>query len=278
MHYLGKVKTFAFFVLLAFFIILFISAFNGGMFETFGSSRGYFYMPSMGGAIPAAGTPQIPGVPNIPSTPPTGPPPGGMMPQTVTLTITANINPSCAKDPSKDKEFHASVDGNYQMSVNGVATFKVIRGKHMINVWKMFSTSDIVNQQWDIQSDTNIQANLRCICGDGFYMAGNFRLTAYGGDKCTKSGMKPKLERTVSVDPAVIPLRSKVKIITGPLKDTVWDAWDTGGAVNGNHIDLFFDVNSDPVAEQKFDQRVNDNIYAMACVSRNVFPLSGTAC
>lgn len=52
----------------------------------------------------------------------------------------------------------------------------------------------------------------------------------------TATGTIPQQGRTIAVDPSVIPLGSKVKI-----GDTVYTAEDTGGAIKGNRIDIFFE-------------------------------------
>ena len=49
-------------------------------------------------------------------------------------------------------------------------------------------------------------------------------------------------EHTIAVDPDVIPLGSKVKI-----GDTIYTAEDTGGLVNGDHVDIFFDTHEEVV-------------------------------
>lgn len=52
----------------------------------------------------------------------------------------------------------------------------------------------------------------------------------------TATGTIPQQGRTIAVDPSVIPLGSKVKI-----GDTVYTAEDTGAAIKGNRIDIFFE-------------------------------------
>ena len=77
---------------------------------------------------------------------------------------------------------------------------------------------------------------------------GKFTLTAYcscsrccgkwGGN--TASGKKAKADRTIATDPKVIPLGTEVVI-----NKKIYIAEDTGGAINGNRIDVFFDSHSD---------------------------------
>lgn len=78
---------------------------------------------------------------------------------------------------------------------------------------------------------------------NGYKYLGQFRCTAYcgcaaccgAGGGTTASGTTPKEGRTIATDPSVIPLGSKVKI-----NGHVYTAEDTGGAVQGNVIDVFF--------------------------------------
>ena len=77
---------------------------------------------------------------------------------------------------------------------------------------------------------------------------GTFRCTAYcgcgaccgGGSGRTASGTTPTAGRTIATDPSVIPLGSKV-VINGH----TYVAEDTGGAINGNVIDVFFASHSE---------------------------------
>lgn len=86
---------------------------------------------------------------------------------------------------------------------------------------------------------------------------GKFKVTAYcsckiccgqyspevtGRPSTTRSGTHPVQGRTIAVDPSVIPLGEKV-IIDGH----TYIAEDTGGAVKGNHIDMYFSSHQDAV-------------------------------
>ena len=73
---------------------------------------------------------------------------------------------------------------------------------------------------------------------------GQFRITAYCScKKCcgewsggpTASGVMPQAGRTISVDPSVIPLGSQVEI-----DGHIYTAEDTGGAIKGRKIDMYF--------------------------------------
>lgn len=61
--------------------------------------------------------------------------------------------------------------------------------------------------------------------------------------RTTYSGTIPKANHTIAVDPDVIPLGTQVKI-----GDHWFTAEDIGGAIKGNHIDIYFDNHSDALA------------------------------
>lgn len=78
---------------------------------------------------------------------------------------------------------------------------------------------------------------------------GTFTLTAYCNcKKCcgkwagspTKSGVMPKQGRTIAVDPTVIPLGTRVEI-----RGNTYIAEDTGSAIKGKKIDIYFDSHSE---------------------------------
>ncbi len=77
----------------------------------------------------------------------------------------------------------------------------------------------------------------------GFKKLGTFNASAYCGcASCcgsagghTASGTTPRAGRTIATDPSVIPLGSKVMI-----NGHVYTAEDTGGAIGGKRIDIFF--------------------------------------
>lgn len=77
---------------------------------------------------------------------------------------------------------------------------------------------------------------------------GEFKLTAYCPcRKCsdnwgrqTYSGKTAEAGRTIAVDRSVINIGSKVKI-----GKHIYTAEDTGGKVDGDHIDIFFDTHEE---------------------------------
>lgn len=77
---------------------------------------------------------------------------------------------------------------------------------------------------------------------------GEYKLTAYcpcakccgKSDGITATGVKATSNRTVAVDPNVIPLGSEIII-----DEVCYIAEDVGGAVKGNVIDIFFDTHEE---------------------------------
>lgn len=78
---------------------------------------------------------------------------------------------------------------------------------------------------------------------------GQFKLTAYCPcSKCngewaggiTSTGAMAKANRTIAVDPSVIPYGSKVMI-----NGKIYVAEDCGGAIKGNRIDVYHDTHSE---------------------------------
>ncbi len=67
---------------------------------------------------------------------------------------------------------------------------------------------------------------------------GQFKITCYSGGGITATGT-PAHEGEVAVDPSVIPLETMLSF-----DGQTFQAQDTGGAVLGNHIDMYNDSNS----------------------------------
>lgn len=88
--------------------------------------------------------------------------------------------------------------------------------------------------------------------------------TAYGaieggsGLNITCTGVTPVEGRTIAVDPNLIPLGSKVYIEcpTYPSINGYYRAEDTGGAIKGNIIDVYFDDLNNPPEET--NKRIDD--------------------
>lgn len=63
---------------------------------------------------------------------------------------------------------------------------------------------------------------------------GTFKAYAYNGSGTTASGTKTTANRTVAVDPKVIPLGSKIMI-----NGKIYTAEDTGGSIKGKKLDIY---------------------------------------
>ena len=81
-------------------------------------------------------------------------------------------------------------------------------------------------------------ATAYCPCEQccGIYSAEHYSHAGTQFTQKTATGTIPQQGRTIAVDPSVIPLGSKV-VIGG----NTYIAEDTGGAIKGNRIDIFFD-------------------------------------
>lgn len=101
---------------------------------------------------------------------------------------------------------------------------------------------------------------------DGFKRVnGTFEITAYcactkccgpTGTGTTATGTKVTPNRTIAVDPRVIPLGSKVKI--EGRGDVVYVAEDTGGAIKGNKLDIYFETHQEAL---NFGRQKNVKVY-----------------
>ena len=95
---------------------------------------------------------------------------------------------------------------------------------------------------------------------------GTFTLTAYCScAKCcgkagqrTASGVYPKSNHTIATDPKVIPLGTEV-VIDG----VVYKAEDTGGAIKGNKIDIYFDSHEEALNFGKKKMKVYKHEYEL---------------
>ena len=85
---------------------------------------------------------------------------------------------------------------------------------------------------------------------EGWHLLGNdFRVTFYGeaegaGDPyytgVTYTGTLPMQWKTAAVDPSVIPLGSTIRVLCPNGVEYVCSADDTGGAVRGNTVDIYY--------------------------------------
>lgn len=83
---------------------------------------------------------------------------------------------------------------------------------------------------------------------EGIISLGSFKITAYcpctaccgKSDGITSTGVKATANRTIAVDPKIIPYGSIVKI-----GGAEYVAEDCGGAIKGNRIDIYFDTHAE---------------------------------
>lgn len=67
------------------------------------------------------------------------------------------------------------------------------------------------------------------------------KATAYAGHQLTSTGGYAKVNRTIAVDPRIIPYKSKIYI---PELNYIGVAEDCGSAIKGNRIDIFMATES----------------------------------
>ena len=99
-----------------------------------------------------------------------------------------------------------------------------------------------VKQEWKSLGEFKITAYCSCrkCCG---VWAKNRPLDENGKEIVyTASGERAEAGKTIAVDTSVIPFGTEVRI-----GDTVYTAQDTGSAVKGNVIDIYFDSHEDAV-------------------------------
>lgn len=110
-------------------------------------------------------------------------------------------------------------------------------------------SKSLVTHQVELKSE--LESELESELKDEWRSLGEFKITAYcscrkccgvwadnrpNGVVYTASGEKAEAGKTIAVDTSVIPFGTEVRI-----GDTVYTAQDTGSAVKGNVIDIYFD-------------------------------------
>lgn len=97
-------------------------------------------------------------------------------------------------------------------------------------------------QEWKTLGEFKITAYCSCVHCCSIW-AKNRPLDENGKEIVyTASGERAEAGKTIAVDTSVIPFGTEVRI-----GDTVYTAQDTGSAVNGNVIDIYFDSHEDAV-------------------------------
>jgi 3D (Asp-Asp-Asp) domain-containing protein len=116
--------------------------------------------------------------------------------------------------------------------------------KNDLNIW----AQELVKKNKQLETKLNKQqiakdSQSKVTTSNGDQSLGNFKISAYchcskccgKSDGITATGTKVQANRTIAVDPKVIPLGTKV-IIDGQ----AYIAEDTGGHIKGNRIDIYF--------------------------------------
>jgi 3D (Asp-Asp-Asp) domain-containing protein len=125
------------------------------------------------------------------------------------------------------------------------------------NITKDNKSINVISQKNNVKVQNNSSEEIQNITQDNYsedisnnwVYLGTFSSTAYCPcSKCcgkwaggpTASGKMPKSGRTIAVDPSVIPLGTQVKV-----NGNIYVAEDTGSAIKGKKIDIYFDSHSD---------------------------------
>ena len=98
------------------------------------------------------------------------------------------------------------------------------------------------------KKDEENNKNTKARTEENYKIIKNCTITAYCGCKScsgkwgnlTSTGKTCTANRTVAVDPTVIPLGSKLEV-----NGKTYIAEDTGSAVKGNHVDIYFSTHSE---------------------------------
>lgn len=160
-----------------------------------------------------------------------------------TIGITANRSVQIEKEIEETERIHPSAP----LATGGTALFTNSISNTLVSIEKkeipVVTTSGENSNSCDeehkevefIQYDSNQWCNI-----------GEFKLTAYEPSEVscgefangyTSTGKIATANRTIAVDPSVIPYGTEVKI-----NDNIYIAEDCGGAIKGNRIDVFFNT------------------------------------
>lgn len=153
--------------------------------------------------------------------------------QIVEMEVTENIEDTSVIDTQISEE-------ELETPVNPIA-------KPIESSEKTPNKSDVIGTEVNNPVDDveNIEPDISIESNSNLVSLGEFKLTAYCPcSKCcgkwaggaTASGVMPVANHTIAVDTRVIPFGTKV-VING----VTYTAEDTGGAIKGNRIDIYFD-------------------------------------
>lgn len=154
------------------------------------------------------------------------------------------------------------VQNKQQAAVKSVDVKKILKSE---NIMTKLGTSPMDKATAQTYADKKVRAKMLAkakkakkakksngkVSKKGYKYLGTFNATAYCGCAAccgsagghTASGTTPKAGRTIATDPSVIPLGSTV-IIDGH----EYTAEDTGGAIGGKRIDIFFSSHGEALA------------------------------
>ena len=144
----------------------------------------------------------------------------------------------------------------YSLAIGLLISMLAINGRSPASIYKPTPQPHIMTESVTVAAtdpvtevETETEVELETETFIEWVSLGEFKLTAYCScSKCcgrfsdgiTATGTKATQGRTIAVDPKVIPYGTEVTI-----GGVVYLAEDCGGAINNNHIDIFFNSHSE---------------------------------
>ena len=141
----------------------------------------------------------------------------------------------------------------YSLAIGLLISMLAINGRAPASIYKptpqphiMTESVTVAEVETEPEPVTEVELETETIIE--YVSLGEFKLTAYcpcmkccnKTDGITATGTKATQGRTIAVDPRVIPYGTQVTI-----NGVVYTAEDCGGAINDNHIDIFFNSHSE---------------------------------
>lgn len=133
---------------------------------------------------------------------------------------------------------------------------RVRKERQEIEIVETESDEETTSEETEIEEETTVETVAELAERDPYESVlidiGEYTLTAYCPNACccgeyangyTATGTKAVEGKTIAVDPSVIPYGSRVMI-----NGREYIAEDCGGAINGRHIDVYFDTHEAAVS------------------------------
>lgn len=175
----------------------------------------------------------------------------------ILLLTTIGVSIYSNNEYAKLEAINGSLNATINEQTSKIANIEDEKEKLNIRISELIEENERLKKKADqtVKNSTSTQQSTTTktvATSTGGKNLGQFRISAYCScKKCcgkwaggkTASGTTPTAGRTIAVDPKVIPLGSKV-IIDGH----TYVAEDTGGAIKGNRIDMYFSSHSEALS------------------------------